>query len=635
MENTQNSNEDRDHQTLPRNLDIQVLRGIAVSLVLIFHAGFSGINGYIGVDLFFVISGFVITQNLAREHRQSGRIRFSRFYVARARRLIPPLMYMLIFTLVFSNLLQSMNGQLQNTFKTYIGSLLYIPNLILARITSGYFGVDANQNPLLHTWSLGVEEQFYLVFPVLLFVLLKIVGNKSKLLLPIISLLTASSYCIQFIIPKYISIPFIMQDNFYSPFSRFWEFLIGTIAYFLVSAPTRVLKKNKLGIYRFLGIISLTLISIILIVPRNLIPNHLSLLISCVACAFLIYISEIILRISPAQSKVNPIKRILVNLGNASYSIYLWHWPLVVFSKLIWPTSNTAPILATLFSLIPAYLSYKLIEFRRYQNHHRTAAKLRFTIVSVASASFIIYPTYIGINHGWGQGWALTSHIAMQHDCDKPPLKLDECTFGNKSSKNRVIIAGDSQAWASADGVIGSLANRDASVMVASHNNCPFVRDQRLVVGEECADWNLNISKLIEKGGYSYLIVSNSLSYSGLDLNEISNLLNKFESISIKTIFVLPPPGGDSTSSTRSILLRHGSATRFGINGSQDRNIELKKNITSNSPNTYLLDPADYLCMNLKCKIAENGVEYYTDGNHLSINGANLLASKLRTLIRF
>ena len=631
----ENSNEKRNDQSRPRNLDVQALRGLAVTLVLLFHAGFSSINGYLGVDLFFVISGFVITQNLAREYSSSGKIKFGRFYVARARRLVPPLMYMIITTFLLANLLQSMNGQLQNTFKTYLGALFYVPNLILASITSGYFGVDANQNPLLHTWSLGVEEQFYFIFPLLLLLILKVSSRKTMLLLPLLVLLMSFSFCLQFAIPKYFSIPYLLQDAFYSPFCRFWEFIVGAITYFLASKSQKVLSKSQISRYKFSVLVSILTIAILLMVPRALIPATLILAISCLSCAAVILVSEILLHQKLPVASKSQLQKMLVSIGNASYSIYLWHWPFVVFSKLLWPTSNLVPIFATLLSLAPAYLSFKFIESRRHDVHIRTAAKLRFTFISMVSASAIIYPAYVGINSGWGQSWALTSHIAMQHDCDKPPLKLEKCTFGKKDSENRVIIAGDSQSWAIADGVINALVNINVSVTVVSHNNCPFIQDSELVVGQECADWNLKLRELIENNKYRYLIVSNSLSYSGLDLSEISNLLNSFESKSIRTILVIPPPGGDSTSSTRSLLLRHGDATRFGTNASQARNIEIIKNISVNSPNTQLVDPANYLCNNSKCKIAENGVEYYTDGNHLSVSGANLLVDRFTRLIKF
>ena len=150
--------------------DIQGLRGLAVLLVVLYHAGLPFPGGFVGVDVFFVISGFVITALLMRELQSSGSIRFSHFYARRIRRLLPALALVVVVTLIASFLLGSpFDNQQTITALTGIGTMLMVANFVIFLNSGGYFATPPTNNPLLNTWSLSVEEQFYLVFPAILF----------------------------------------------------------------------------------------------------------------------------------------------------------------------------------------------------------------------------------------------------------------------------------------------------------------------------------------------------------------------------------------------------------------------------------------------------------------------------------
>ena len=151
-----------------RRRDIQGLRAVAVLVVVAFHAGLPVPGGFIGVDIFFVISGYVITNMLSLEWSRNGSINFRRFYSNRFKRLTPALALMVSSTLILSALLLSPTAPLENTAKTGLGAMLLVANLVIARTTGGYFDEPAATNPLLNTWSLSLEEQFYLVFPLVL-----------------------------------------------------------------------------------------------------------------------------------------------------------------------------------------------------------------------------------------------------------------------------------------------------------------------------------------------------------------------------------------------------------------------------------------------------------------------------------
>ena len=157
-----------DRRVSVRRDDIQGLRAVAVLAVLVFHATDSIPGGFVGVDIFFVISGYVITMMLAREFERHGRIRFGTFYLRRFKRLSPALALVLSFTLIGAAFTLSPYGSQEVVVTTAIGSVFLVANLAIMRTTGDYFDSAAEQNPLLHTWSLAVEEQFYLVFPALL-----------------------------------------------------------------------------------------------------------------------------------------------------------------------------------------------------------------------------------------------------------------------------------------------------------------------------------------------------------------------------------------------------------------------------------------------------------------------------------
>lgn len=148
--------------------DIQGLRAVAVIFVVAYHAGLPLPGGFTGVDMFFVISGFVITVVLLRELTATGGVRLSQFYARRFKRLIPALALVIVTTVLLSILLLSPLGPQEATAKTGLGAIFLMANVVIARTTGDYFDATPESNALLHTWSLSVEEQFYLVFPVLL-----------------------------------------------------------------------------------------------------------------------------------------------------------------------------------------------------------------------------------------------------------------------------------------------------------------------------------------------------------------------------------------------------------------------------------------------------------------------------------
>jgi len=334
---------------------VQGLRALAVLAVVMFHARLPVPGGFVGVDVFFVISGFVITGMLMREFKEQGRIRFGRFYLRRFKRLTPALALMVATVMAISAFTMSPLGPQQVSGQTAIAAMLFCANFVIANVTGGYFDAPADQNPFLNTWSLSVEEQFYFVFPALLaacWVYARRVGN-TRFPHTVVRLVIVSSLFVAF---WGVAHPGGTLAGFYSPYSRAWEFAVGAAI---------ALNAGRLGRLRKVDAARATLLggamvvaSFFLISGTTPFPGPWTLL-PVFGTALLIT--------GGTRAEASPVTRTLmsptmVRIGDWSYSIYLWHWPLIVISMTLWPTTAWAPLAAAIVSFVPAALSYHLVE---------------------------------------------------------------------------------------------------------------------------------------------------------------------------------------------------------------------------------------------------------------------------------
>lgn len=282
-----------------RRADIQGLRAIAVMVVVMFHAGLGLQGGFVGVDIFFVISGFVITAMLAREWDQSGRINFGQFYLRRFRRLTPALALMIAVTTVISAVVISPLGPQQTVAETAIGAMLFVANIVIAATTGNYFGTAADVNPLLHTWSLSVEEQFYLFFPALLAVGW-VMSRRRRMrfgALIVVGSVAAISFLIAFMGPldrpiAGFSVPMSrLAFGFYSPLTRAWEFAVGALLVLALRIWNLHLSRRTSGILGSSGM-ALLVLSLTVISSHSQYPGLWTLLPVCATLMLLLAGSE-------------------------------------------------------------------------------------------------------------------------------------------------------------------------------------------------------------------------------------------------------------------------------------------------------------------------------------------------------
>jgi peptidoglycan/LPS O-acetylase OafA/YrhL len=317
--------------------DIQALRGIAVLVVVIFHARLGIVDGgYLGVDIFFVISGFLIT-SMIKSQVEAGSFRFSEFYFRRAKRLLPAAYLTFAVTALFSVFLLTGN-ELRQFADQLFGAVTFTANIVLMRQGS-YFGGDADLKPLLHTWSLSIEEQYYLVMPALLYFL------PRRWWLGMIVAVIALSFALC------LGIGLWRPDiAFYVFPTRAWEMGLGSLGAFIIGRPATL----KLAIPLFWP--SLALLCLLPFFPFGGFHPGLDALLACTATLI------IILRAHPLLNSA--ITRPLAFVGDFSYSLYLVHWPLFALATNMWvgelPTwFKTVGIFA---SMILAWMQYHFVE---------------------------------------------------------------------------------------------------------------------------------------------------------------------------------------------------------------------------------------------------------------------------------
>jgi peptidoglycan/LPS O-acetylase OafA/YrhL len=319
--------------------DIDGLRAVAVVAVIIFHAFPTYLpGGFVGVDIFFVISGFLITQILLID-LNDGTFNAATFYARRIRRIFPALIVVLIavFALGWHFLLPI---ELASLCKNIFASAFFSANLMLLT-ESGYFDLDAHMKPLLHLWSLGIEEQFYLLWPLILWLI------PRRWLVPAITSMLAGSFVLNLaLIDHYPS------ATFYLPFTRAWELLAGAL---LTQLPRQGRRTAEL-----LGMSGLSAItaSVFLFNSHTAFPGWAAIV--PVIGTMLALMSE-----GSFVSRLVLTHRTAVNVGLISYPLYLWHWPLLVFAdiyKFSRPLTDIQRGLVIVTTFVLARLTYKLLE---------------------------------------------------------------------------------------------------------------------------------------------------------------------------------------------------------------------------------------------------------------------------------
>lgn len=507
--------------------DIDGLRGLAVTLVVFYHA-FPGLlpGSFIGVDIFFVISGYLISKIILKQVKEEN-FNFSNFYIRRINRIFPALLLVLMacFAIGWFNLLADEYKQLG---KHIAGGAGFISNIILWG-ESGYFDSASYQKPLLHLWSLGIEEQFYFIWPVIIWAAWKFQLNLMAVAISIALI----SFGINIYQIHYLD---NLASTFYLPHTRFWELMAGAIlAQYTLKHP--VLGKPIQNTQSAVGL-TLIFVGVALIDTQSPFPGY---------WALLPVIGTVLIINAGLGAKINRFlfgHPILVWIGLISFPLYLWHWPALVFARIIAkgaPNASTQ-MLAILSSLALATLTFLLIErpirFGKY--HKTTAVILCFLMLGIG---FIGFNTYArdGLTFRLNQiqfrlppvlqslGQSNPNHSGSTQAQNSKPIEA----LSNKDSK--IVRTTKKQIWLWGDSYAGHLVSGYQSrfgdqfeIIQLNSNGCPPILNLELPNRRNCSQINQkNFERIRNEKPYKVVLAANWTDYEWENIDKTIQALQK------------------------------------------------------------------------------------------------------------
>jgi peptidoglycan/LPS O-acetylase OafA/YrhL len=663
--------------------DVQGLRTVAVALVVVFHSGVGLPGGFLGVDVFFVISGFVIGRLLLAEQEATGRIALGRFYSRRIRRLLPALTAVLVFVALFSIVGTSPLGDLRSTIgHVGVGAAFYVANFALLLFQpQGYFDVDATSNPLLHTWTLAVEEQFYLVFPLLLIVLGRIFGrgrSARRAFLFGIAAVAVLSFVAGAILSG--SLPAGSGDAlvsarlaFYSSPTRAWEFLVGVLVAMAGPAVVRIGARSAAA----LGAAGLAMIvgAGIWIGEASPTPGFTTLL--PVAGAALVIVA--------GGREARGVGRLLssapaVWIGDRSYGWYLWHWPFMVFARFSFPAMSPWAVLAVgVAALVPTEISYRWLE----QPIRRGAGWSGRRVVGLAAAcSGVATVCLVAL---WTVPSVATAGTAQVERSREPVIAMPEsclwsargddadqevhCTWTVPKPRGKIVFVGDSHA-AALGPVMASVATRAGyELSLAYRTGCPVASVERLYADstktEACRSFvETTVDRLVLAPPDLVVLAARQAEYVRADTfplrdpvsgdvartgaakarlweRGLARTLRRLDargipSVVVATVPQLAPFDLELCPAWR-LWIRPSSCARTVSRASVDEfrraSLAATRRAVDGVPTARLVDFADDLCLPRSCSTYRDGRWIYKDSNHVSQYGASTLAPRIGKVV--
>ena len=653
-----------------RRDDLDGLRAIAALLVVLFHAGFPVLpGGFIGVDVFYVLSGFFITGILLRDIEKYGRIRFAEFYSRRARRLMPAATVVLLVTALAVWTIMPV-ARLQDTGIDILSAANYLANFRFAGQATNYFATQ-DPSPVLHFWSLAVEEQFYLVWPIFILGCARLSKRlRRNIITPGIVLVTACSLlaCIWYTFQN-------QPVAFYMFPLRAWELGVGALAHILSS-------KALFNRSKFASTFSWTGLTIIVacgifFTERLAFPGYAAIA-PALGCFLLAATAP-----HAKGPSVLLTFRPLVKLGHWSYSIYLWHWPVLVLATL-WLGRKLTLSQASLrvgASILLAWATFKYVE-----NPMRNSHVLKISNVSTFIVALIFLLTSIGPALSIAQRGnflenstiaytftkieaptELVQKIGMGAEMSKLPKSLtpslaqveqdfpssrdcfllfadatlpQDCPFGNPDGKHSIMLTGDSHAHQWLDAVQEIALKHDWKLYFLAKVACPFTTAPPTWSGAkasgypQCTEYRKRILKRISLLKPDVLVVGQARGIVSYDIPGFAEMIGKIHGQ--KDMILLGdnpyPAGGAELRST--CLSRHqDNITRCNLKAREAVSATYNNQLltVAKQNGAEMIPVEQWFCSKETCPAVINNIQVYRTGQHITSTYATVLTPCLET----
>jgi peptidoglycan/LPS O-acetylase OafA/YrhL len=605
--------------------EITALRALAALLVLIYHSKLIA-GGYIGVDIFYVISGYLITGLLLRELEITQRLNFKEFYARRAKRLLPSSILVIGATGIAGWFF--LPTTMRETFgKDLIAAATYLSNFLFALWQNDYQNLDSTPSPFIHYWSLAVEEQFYLFWP-LIVVLLYRIGKRRAVLFGIATVVIAS-----FLFSLYLT-----QANpiwaFYILPTRAWELGVGALLLFL---PGKLRLKPVVSLLAFIALFFATT----RFNDQTAFPG-LAALVPVLATAILIHAHAE----WPPFLRTFSSSRVVQWLGDISYPLYLWHWPVLVIPAIALDRSLTWPETLICIALIlsMSHLTHYFVEQPlRYRNW---SSRRVFSLVGVSTLVSVflglgIYSSYSNnLTLSTGEEFSMKSIRAnpesysdgchVSFGTTKPPA----CAYGDISSDKTIVLYGDSHAaqWLPALDAIGmknnlKIISLTKSACSATELILPLSAQYSV---SDCQKFRDSSVALIQKIEPDAVVTSSYQLFKATDGSSdalkwwVGGQAKLFNRISNSTKF---PIYISDTPRPQTDIPNCLSETRVELCGTS-------KKIDPTTASGFLpIDPTPWLC-GKTCPAVVDNIVAYRDQSHISVAMSKHLAAKLESALR-
>lgn len=608
--------------------DIDGLRAVAVVPVVLYHAGIPLLGGgFVGVDVFFVISGYLITSILADDIRR-GEFSILSFYERRARRIFPALFFMLLVSIVaFTAILLPFD--LKAFSRAVLATVSFTSN-ILFYLESGYFAAPSELKPLLHTWSLAVEEQFYILFPLLLYVLSR-AGRRTR------NVTLAAIVGLSFAASVWGVGPYPSATFYFLP-ARAWELLLGSLlALSVVPAPAgRAMREvaSALG----LGLIGASVLALSSSDPFpgwNAVPP-------CIGAALVIWAGLGGQSLGGRLLSLGPV----VSIGKISYSLYLWHWPIIVFVKY---SSNRELSLAetglvVAASVAAATLSWRVIEQPFRGKGNRFTRRWIFSASAVAAALFLTVGMTGYLAKGWPQRFPEAIPIIEKYaDYDRADLyRLGTCFMRADQHPADYPLetcygatAPDALIWGDSFGahLYGGLSNHAAAAHLrigqATSQACAPILSLPLHRHAGCGQFNAHILGLIRKNPPKTVILS--ARWELLDPQDIPRLdstITALQEVGAEVIVIGQSPTFHAPAYALYIKGMQTNTLSAPVEGIDHAALNRLVAQVAEQNGVVFFAPEELFCTGTRCRIQQDGTLLFWDDGHLTAEGSDYVGEK-------